>query len=110
MIISIDQSPLWRAQRAGKEELSQLQEALFRSGRGRRPASGLEVVFLADALGCPEEAIAQHSAPPRKPKAPAGDSVSTRATPGGSSTEPLLMQPRFSDPIPRPSPLERPTG
>lgn len=97
MIISIDQSPLWRAQRAGKEELSQLLEALFRSRPRRRPASGLEVLFLARALECSEAAIERHSAQPRRARVPAesaGDSVATCSTRGSGGRGLLLMQSR----------------
>jgi hypothetical protein len=61
MIIAIDQSPLWRAPRA-QEDLSRLLEPLFRSRRGRRPASALEVFLLACALECSEAAIGRHFA------------------------------------------------
>ena len=67
MIISIDRSPLWRAQRTSKEDLSQHLEALFRSRRGRRPFAALEVLLLADALECSEEIIEQHFAASSKP-------------------------------------------
>jgi hypothetical protein len=62
MIVAIDQSPLWRAPRGSREELSRLLEALFHSSQGRRPASGLDVFLLAGALECSEAAIGLHLA------------------------------------------------
>jgi hypothetical protein len=83
MIISIDQSPLWRPQLAGREELSQLLDALFRAGLGRRPASRLEVLYLSHALDCSEEEI----------EAYAGVPAATGRTPRGAARL-LRMQPR----------------
>jgi len=87
MIISIEQSPIWRAQRAGNEELSKLLEELFRSSPERRPASGLEVLLLADAFECSEATIQEHSIQSSNTTVPAesaGDHV-TNCTPCNSS-------------------------
>ncbi|MBZ5622980.1 MAG: hypothetical protein LAQ69_30235 [Acidobacteriia bacterium] len=96
MIIAIDQSPLWRAQHAGKEDLSRLLEALFRSRRGLRPPAHLEIVLLARALECSEATIEQQYAQSRIPKLPAGCAGDTIATParGCGSTGLLLMHGR----------------
>jgi hypothetical protein len=97
MIISIDRSPLWRPHLAGKEELSQILEAFFRSRPMRRPASDLEVRVLADALECPEADIEQYFAQPRKqrgPADPARDSGSSCSTRSGDRTRLQLMQPK----------------
>jgi hypothetical protein len=80
MIISIDRSPLWRAGAAGQGELARILEALFRSRPLRRPASGLEVLFLASALECSEAAIEQHVALSRRPRV-----IAERARDGVSS-------------------------
>jgi hypothetical protein len=62
MIISIDRSPLWMAQRGGTQQLSRLLEALFRSRRWQGPVEQLEVLVLAHALECSEATIEQYSA------------------------------------------------
>jgi hypothetical protein len=66
MIISIDQSPRWKALHAVPDDLSQILEALFRSRRGRRRASRLEVILLARVLECPEAIIERYFAGSRK--------------------------------------------
>ena len=101
MIIPIDRSPLWRVQRTSNEDLNRLLEALFRGRRGRRPASGLEILLLASALECSEATIGQHRDVSRKPKVPAacaGESISTGPT-GDSSTPRLL---RMQAKVPQP--------
>jgi hypothetical protein len=60
MVIFIDQSRYWRGQHPGTQEWTWLLEVLFRRRPERRPASGLEVLLLSRALGCPEEPIERH--------------------------------------------------
>jgi hypothetical protein len=57
MIVSIDQSPKWRGCRIRPRDWTRLMEVLFRRYPDRRPASGLEVLMLSLALGCPEAPI-----------------------------------------------------
>ena len=85
MIICIDRSPSWRAQRVFESELSTILEALFRFRRGRAPASVLDALLLARVLDCSETAIWQHLARSRE-RAPAGAA-------GGSRGAPLLPIP-----------------
>jgi hypothetical protein len=91
MIISIDESQRWRARSPGENELSRLLEALFRFHPARRPASRLEVIFLAIALECPEAAIEQHLAQSCKSTTPTGDQVATCAVRGSTR---LLFMPK----------------
>ncbi len=87
MVIPIDQSPRWRAKHAFEDDLARILEALFRCRRGRRPASGLEVLILADALECSEATIGQYFAALHK---------GVKSTPAGStgSLGLLLVAPR----------------